>query len=128
MSSARALEPFTTDGCSLFPDRLPGIAPYCECCVLHDLAYWRGGTKEERLSADQAFRACIARATGDDLLAQSMYEGVRGGGSPYYRTPFRWGYGWPYGRNYRPLSASEREKAEALEREYRASHPVLMCP
>ena len=47
--------PFTTDGCSLFPDRaLVGRADWCDCCLAHDLAYWRGGTEEQRLTADRA--------------------------------------------------------------------------
>jgi hypothetical protein len=123
-----ALEPFTTDGCSLFPDRLPGTAPYCSCCVEHDFAYWRGGTEAERLAADRALRQCVARATANRVLARSMYAGVRAGGSPYLHTWFRWGYGWPYGRFYQPLSAEERARADALEREYRAAHAEGSCP
>jgi hypothetical protein len=127
-ASGAVLEPFTTDGCSLFPDHLPGKGPYCECCVQHDLAYWRGGTALEREKADEAFRACVARSTHDELLARAMYFGVRTGGDPRYHTSFRWGYGWPYGRNYAPLTAEESARADALEREYRAAHPALTCP
>ena len=45
---------FATDGCSLFPDRaLVGSADWCDCCLAHDLAYWRGGTESQRLDADR---------------------------------------------------------------------------
>jgi len=127
-ASGAGLEPFTTDGCSLFPDHLRGKGPYCECCVQHDLAYWRGGTAPERAAADEAFRQCVARTSKDDGLARAMYLGVRVGGSPYLYTGFRWGYGWPYGRYYTALSAEEKARADALEAEYRAAHPQLACP
>ena len=43
------LADFTSDGCSLF---LNGTFEDPElwkvCCHKHDLAYWRGGTEEER--------------------------------------------------------------------------------
>lgn len=127
-ASGADLQPFATDGCSLFPDHLRGKGSYCECCVRHDLAYWRGGTAPERLAADEAFRQCVARTSKDDALARAMYLGVRVGGSPYLYTPFRWGYGWPYGRYYAALGAEEKARADALEAEYRASHPQLTCP
>jgi hypothetical protein len=123
-----AIKPFTTDGCSLFPDHLPGKGPYCECCVQHDFAYWRGGTSQEREAADEAFRQCVERSSHDARLARAMYLGVRAGGSPHLYTWFRWGYGWPYGRFYTALTAEEKSRADALEAEYRAAHPKLSCP
>jgi hypothetical protein len=42
--SSESLQAFSTDGCSRFPDRAPnGKSDWCHCCVVHDLAYWRGG-------------------------------------------------------------------------------------
>ncbi len=123
------LQPFTTDGCSMFPDRsLTGSADWCHCCVAHDLAYWRGGTAEQRLQADEQLKACVQQSTGDAALAQMMFNGVRVGGSPELRTSFRWGYGWPYGRSYAPLTAQESDAADAFERSYRAGNPALACP
>lgn len=123
-----ALRPFSTDGCSMFPDRsLLSGADWCRCCVAHDLVYWRGGTAEERLEADQALRRCVQQATGNTALADLMYAGVRTGGGPYFYTPYRWAYGWPYGRGYEPLSAEERARADVLQSEYQASHPALSC-
>jgi len=123
------IEPFTTDGCSLFPDHaLIGTSDWCRCCVVHDLAYWRGGTKEDRLQADQDLRACVEQATGNQGLAALMYGGVRTGGGPYFYTPYRWAYGWPYGRGYVPLSAAEDVLANAQEQKYRVLNPTLACP
>ena len=127
------LQPFASDGCSSFPDRSPiplGKAmDWCNCCLTHDLAYWRGGTEDERLKADLAFQACIFQNTNDQVLANAMFQGVRLGGGPEIRTSYRWGYGWPYGRRYRPLDAEEKARADALEREYLAANPAtLVCP
>jgi len=122
------LQPFSTDGCSLFPDHsLIGKADWCQCCVVHDLAYWRGGTSQARLSADKALSACVLRVTGNRALADLMYAGVRTGGGPYFYTPYRWGYGWPFGRRYRELTPEEKARALELEREYRVANPSLAC-
>jgi hypothetical protein len=40
---------------------------------------------------------------------------VRIGGSPYLNTPFRWGYGWPFGRGYKALTAAEMEQVKRLQ-------------
>ena len=74
---------------------------------MHDLAYWRGGTEEERNQADLAFKACVLKKTGNAELAEIMYQAVRIGGSPYFPTWYRWGYGWPVGRGYQKLSEEE---------------------
>jgi len=113
----------------MFPDRAPvGKADWCRCCLLHDLAYWRGGTADERLAADQEFRRCVAAASDSAPLAEVMFAGVRAGGAPYFFTPYRWGYGWPYGRMYEPLSTAQEAQAEALRARYIDSNPALACP
>ena len=107
------LTDFTSDGCSMFIDgtfEKPEL--WKECCLLHDMAYWRGGTKEERKQADLAFKACVEKKTGDPILANLMYEAVRAGGAPYFPTWYRWGYGWPLGRGYKALNPQEEKLAE----------------
>ncbi|SCK12559.1 hypothetical protein [Vogesella sp. LIG4] len=122
------LQPFTTDGCSLFPDRaLIGKADWCTCCVAHDLAYWRGGSAEQRLQADQALRRCVLAASGSRELAELMFTGVHLGGGPYFFTPYRWGYGWRYGRGYRKLSEGEQAQADALLAQQQPGPPA-QCP
>lgn len=112
---AGPLQPFRSDGCSLFPDRSHLLAAdWCACCVAHDLAYWRGGTAQQRAQADTDLKACVSQASGNPLLGPLMYAGVRLGGLPDWRTPFRWGYGWPQQRAYGPLSDAEQRQAEAL--------------
>ncbi len=119
---------FRSDGCSLFPDRsVLTRQDWCECCFEHDLAYWRGGTEEERLLADLELRRCVLEKTGDERLADLMFEGVRLGGSPYFYNWYRWGYGWPYDRKYGPLTDEEQAQVERKLQEYYDSHPVSPC-
>lgn len=124
-----AIREFTTDGCSRFPDHsLISNDDWCDCCVAHDLAYWRGGTADERLAADETLRTCVESNTQNRALADLMFAGVRAGGGPYFYTSYRWGYGWKYGRNYQPLSPAEQTAADAAQAEYLSTNPGLSCP
>jgi hypothetical protein len=126
-ASQHSLRPFTSDGCSLFPDRSPiGKSDWCACCLAHDMTYWRGGTEQERKLADEQFHACLLAATGDRLLADSMLAGVRVGGTPHIPTPFRWGYGWPADRGYKALT--RKEKAMVERERLAARHTPGVCP
>jgi hypothetical protein len=107
------LKPFTTDGCSDFPNGTPSQKSlWLNCCIRHDLAYWKGGTQAERFNADYALQNCVAQ-TGEVKIAQLMLAGVRVGGSPFYPTSYRWGYGWPYLRGYQALSVEEKTQVKA---------------
>lgn len=89
--------PFTTDGCSMWPD-----GNYGGCCVEHDDAYWQGGTWRERREADRKLMACVV-LKGHPFLALLIYLGVRIGGIGLLPTPWRWGYGWKWPRTDDPL-------------------------
>jgi len=106
---AGEIRPFESDGCSAFPDgTLEQRALWLSCCEAHDFTYWKGGTYQERLKADQDLKHCVA-ATGEPEIAELMLAGVRVGGTPYLPTKFRWGYGWPYPRGYKPHTTDELE-------------------
>ncbi len=112
-ASAAEIRPFSTDGCTSYREgtqRDP--SQWAHCCYEHDLQYWVGGTRDDRKQADREFLRCVAD-TGARLEAKIMYWAVRAGGRPFYPTPFRWGYGWPYPRGYKALSVSERDSVEA---------------
>ena len=127
--STPELRPFSTDGCSLFPDRsLIGKSDWCSCCLAHDLAYWQGGSSDQRLKADEELKRCVLSVSGSEQLADLMFAGVRSGGGPYFFTPYRWGYGWPYGRWYSPLTEAEEARASTLKAKYIAGNPTLACP
>ena len=128
-SDHRELAAFTSDGCSLFPDSSPlSTADWCECCFQHDIAYWRGGTIEQRKQADNALKQCVLEKTGNGSLANLMYEGVRFGGSPYFPNWYRWGYGWGYSRKYQTLSELENATADRLLQKYFEAGKREICP
>lgn len=125
---AAELHPFTSDGCSLFPDgNLESPKLWCDCCLAHDQAYWRGGSEAERLGADEALRACVLARTGNKPLADLMFQGVRAGGRPVFPTWYRWGYGWRYGRGYAPLTAGEQNQVRAKLADYFKTHQAGAC-
>lgn len=107
-SAEDRIKPFTTDGCSAFPD---GTAIQNElwlaCCTAHDFAYWQGGTYQERVNADLALKTCVEQV-GEPAIATLMLAGVRVGGTPFLPTKFRWGYGWPYLRGYKAVTDEEK--------------------
>jgi tyrosine-protein phosphatase SIW14 len=119
---------FSTDGCSLFPDgEIRDRTKWCDCCLSHDIAYWQGGTEADRVKADETLRDCVLARTNDKVLAETMYLGVRAGGHPAFLTWYRWGYGWPYGRGYSPLSDVEKAQVRQLLEEYARKHPSGYC-
>ncbi|MEL6871009.1 MAG: hypothetical protein AAFO81_14510 [Pseudomonadota bacterium] len=122
------LAAFTSDGCSLFPDSsVISSSDWCECCFEHDIAYWRGGTADQRKAADAQLKQCVADKTGNTALAALMYEGVRVGGSPYFYNWYRWGYGWKFERKYQALTPAEVRQSEQLLADYRASDAKPVC-
>jgi hypothetical protein len=106
-NAEQTLQPFTSDGCSVFPDGTwQQQQLWLPCCVAHDLAYWQGGSSQARAAADAQLKQCVS-AVGEPEIAAIMLTGVRVGGSPYLPTAFRWGYGWTEFRGYQALSVAE---------------------
>ncbi|VEN73787.1 exported hypothetical protein [Candidatus Desulfarcum epimagneticum] len=91
-------KPFVSDGCSLWPD-----SGWLECCVEHDLVYWKGGAGQDRLEADRMLKTCVSKKAGP-FWGTVMYHGARVGGAWWLPTPFRWGFGWEYPRSGPPGS------------------------
>lgn len=105
---ADAIAPFTSDGCSSFPNgTLAERSLWLDCCVVHDKSYWQGGTEQQRLLADLTLKECVT-SVGKPNIAKLMLSGVRVGGSPYWPTSYRWGYGWKFPRKYSELSSNEK--------------------
>ncbi|CAE78911.1 putative helicase [Bdellovibrio bacteriovorus HD100] len=104
------LKDFTSDGCSMSPDGFAwSVNAYLDCCVAHDVAYWAGGAREDRLRADEELKQCIT-VKANKYTADAYFRGVRVGGSAKLQTPFRWGYGWVEDRGYKPLDMEERSE------------------
>lgn len=93
---------FTTDGCSMVPD-----GDWGACCVEHDMKYWCGGDREQRLDADKELKQCVASDAGP-ARAQLMFLGTRLGG--LRRLPFGWR--WGYGHSWTLLPHRDNEDAQ----------------
>lgn len=106
-ATGKQLKPFTSDGCSSFPDgTIDQNTLWLDCCVKHDFSYWKGGTYNQRKIADIKLRECVAQV-GEPEVAELMLAGVRVGGTPFFPTSFRWGYGWKYPKFYGKLTLEE---------------------
>lgn len=113
--AAEAIQPFTTDGCSAFPEGTTKQNElWLECCTEHDRVYWQGGSYMQRLKADTDLQECVAQL-GEDVVALLMLTGVRIGGSPFFPTSFRWGYGWSYPRFYGELNDEELDQIKVFK-------------
>jgi len=115
------IKPFMTDGCSLFPDgMLDKPELWLACCIEHDKSYWQGGTWHQRKQADEALQACVSKL-GQPEIAALMLSGVRVGGSAFWPTWYRWGYGWDYLRGYKPLNEHEKQLIQQALQQYRSA-------
>lgn len=114
------LRAFTSDGCSLSPNSFMQVN-FVECCYEHDLAYWIGGSSDDKANADTKFKTCMQEKLQTSYhkiisqgVAETYYSGVRLGGVSFLPNSFRWGYGWNYLRGDKSLEASEIKQAEVL--------------
>mgnify|MGYP000158441980 CR=1 FL=1 len=125
---ADQLKAFSSDGCSQFPDgTLSEKNLWCGCCITHDIAYWQGGSEQQKKQADEALQACVLKSTNNAILAKTMYVGVRFGGLPIFPVWYRWGYGWQYGRGFQPLNQEETRLVKTQIQQYQSTLPKNYC-
>lgn len=86
--------PFKSDGCTGWVDEWNGISLY-PAGFLHDLKYWAGypGEDVERLVADAELMIDVARLLKSTAMAETMFHGVRLGGTEHLGAAFSWGFG-----------------------------------
>ena len=87
---------FVHDGCTLLPDKLPWN-DFTQACFDHDVAYWYGGTKEERNNADKNLKQAVAESgTIGYILQWPIYLLVHLFGDTWLTKLFdaNWGFGW----------------------------------
>ncbi len=86
--------PFKSDGCTGWFDDWQGVSLY-PAGFLHDLKYWAGypGEEVERLVADAELMIDVARLLNSTTMAETMFHGVRLGGSDKLHTSFSWAFG-----------------------------------
>ena len=88
------VRPFKSDGCTGWFDDWKGVSLY-PAGFLHDLKYWAGypGEEIDRLVADSELMIDVSRLLGSTEMGETMFHGVRVGGSERLNTPFSWGFG-----------------------------------
>ncbi len=64
-----------------------------KCCEDHDNAYYYGGSRKEKIIADNLLNQCVTQVIGDRFLGKTMQIAVEIGGGPNLPTSYRWGYG-----------------------------------
>ncbi len=105
---AEGLNNFKTDYCTGYsegPRSMPNL--WKHCCVEHDLYFWAGGSKKDRVKADEQLKVCVAQ-TGQKIHAQLIYLGVQLGGlSPFKIKNKQWGNGWNQRASYEKLTEKE---------------------
>ncbi|HYC70044.1 MAG TPA: HIT domain-containing protein [Opitutaceae bacterium] len=86
--------PFRSDGCTGWFDEWKGVSLY-PAGFLHDLKYWAGypGEDVERLVADAELMRDVARLLGSTEMAETMFRGVRLGGTDRFKLSFSWAFG-----------------------------------
>lgn len=88
------IHPFSSDGCSVWPDSWFKGRDLYDGCFIHDLHYWAGmpGDEMGRMKADVWLMLWVADHVSIEL-AEAIFNGVRVGGSEKLNTPWRWGFG-----------------------------------
>ena len=89
---------------------------FLDCCVQHNLDYWKGGTEIERFLSDKQLKICI-EDTKQLEIARLMYEAVREKGNleTLDDLKYYWGYGWRKKREYGKLSSDEQMQVGMLK-------------
>ena len=87
-------KPFKSDGVTGWFDEWKGVSLY-PAGFLHDLKYWAGYPGEDvaRLIADAELMIGVARLLNSTPMAETMFHGVRLGGTEHFKKPFSWGFG-----------------------------------
>ncbi len=110
------LHNFETDNCTMFIDGPPSSPNlWKECCVIHDLRYWFGGSNEDLNATDLRLKDCVEKKAGTNW-ANIIYRGVRAGHYSPIKNKYQWSWGWI---NKRPRSKLTIEESNLVRSELR---------
>ncbi len=111
---AESLTRFQTDYCTNYPEGTPSQPNlWKNCCLMHDLFFWAGGTKNEREETDHGLFNCVLN-TGSPVNARIIYYGVRFGSmSPIKYPDKKWNNGWRSRPDFQALTMKDVEKIES---------------
>ncbi len=100
--------PFQTDYCTNYPEGTKEEPEkWKHCCLMHDMFFWAGGSREARNDADLELKQCTEKA-GAPNHAKIMYYAVRlGSYSPIKYSSKKWNYAWEGRPSYQALSLDD---------------------
>lgn len=112
-ADASQLRPFETDYCTNYSEGTrsnPDL--WKHCCLIHDLYFWAGGTKQDRYNADIGLKRCVEE-TGAYYRARLIYYAVRAGSySPIKFPDKKWNNGWKDRPDFQSLSREDIDNIE----------------
>ena len=116
--------PFDTDFCTMWREGTrQDPLKWSQCCVMHDLNYWAGGTKKDRKNADKDLKACVSKVH-NNRMGRLMYTGVRAGRlSPIKVTGQGWAYAWKQVEDRSKHKSLSKEEILLLRDELYIHHP-----
>lgn len=112
-ANASSLSSFATDYCTNYPEgtrRDP--EQWKDCCLMHDMYFWAGGSKQDRYNSDQELRRCVEE-TGAYNRARLIYYAVRAGSySPVKYPDKKWNNGWRERPDFQSLTSEDMDVIE----------------
>ena len=107
------LNKFCSDGCTHAPDgTFQKPHEWFMCCTQHDLAYWAGGSPQDKFNADTHLHACLLNTNARPWEANLYLAAVVAFGASH------WGTGWSdFDKNavkFNPLSSAEQSQVKRM--------------
>ena len=123
LASASQLKPFKTDYCTNYPEgRRSEPDLWKHCCLIHDMNFWAGGSKQDRYNSDWDLRRCVEE-TGAYHQARLIYYAVRAGSySPIKYPDKKWNNGWRERPDFQALTHGD---IEAIENELSSGYDFI---
>jgi hypothetical protein len=122
-ASESQLTSFETDYCTNYKEgtrKFPDL--WKHCCLIHDMYFWAGGSKQDRFDSDLELRSCIEE-TGAYGQARVMYYAVRAGSySPIKFPKKKWNHGWKDRATFQKLTTAD---IDMLEQEINSAYEYI---
>lgn len=122
-ANASQLRPFETDYCTNYAEGTRSQPElWKHCCLIHDLNFWAGGTKQDRYDADWGLRHCVEES-GAYYRARLIYYAVRAGSySPIKFPDKKWNNGWKERPDFQALT---QEDIDIIENELSSGYDFI---
>lgn len=78
-----------------------------QCCLLHDIHYWYGGSEIDMDQTDLKLKSCVDEVAGQ-AWANLIYSGVRAGHHSPVKNIHKWSWGWEAVRDGTELNKQEK--------------------